>query len=196
MPVKLIKVLSLVVSVLLLFAFVVGCGGQKATPTGESDELEDTTQEPGETGEVAEEEEPEEPTYDFGGRVIKYSAWWDLAPVAGRSEGEDKMIERMAELEEKYNFKMEYLNIPWGQTLETFTASVLAGDPYADLAIVENTWFMPGLVSAGMCLPVDDIGVFDFEDPKWNQASLKAATWNGKIYGFKTGRQYPRGVMW
>ena len=197
MPEKLAKVLSLILVLLLLFSVAAGCGKQSTDQTSEDGKADGTVQETeGETGDAENNgEEPNEPAYDFGGRSIRYSAWWDLAPVAGSSEGADKMIERMAEMEEKYNFKMEYINIPYEQTLETFSASVLAGDPYSDIAIVENTWFFPGLVLSGMIMPVDALGVFDFEEEKWNQTSIKACTWEGKVYGFNTGRQFPRGVM-
>jgi multiple sugar transport system substrate-binding protein len=73
---------------------------------------------------------------DLGGRTIKMAAWWDLKP-AGNTAGEKASLEKREELEKKYNFKFEYLNVPFEEYWDKFTTTVLAGEPFADILIME-----------------------------------------------------------
>ena len=52
--------------------------------------------------------------HNFGGRTITYSAWWDLRPDPGVSLEMERKARRAAEVEKKYNVKINYVNIPWG----------------------------------------------------------------------------------
>jgi len=193
------RVLSLLLIVLLIFSFTAGCGTSGDTAVNnekEMDEVETSSEEGAPDEETPEEEEPVvEETYDFGGRVIRGMAWWDMNPVEGSSETADNQIARKAELEQKYNMKLEFINTPWMEYLEKITASVLAGDPCADYAFLEYYWFWPTLVANGFLQNLDDLNVFDFNEDKWNQTLLKIGTYNGKRYGFNVGRQEPRGVL-
>jgi len=192
---KAVKVLSGVMAVFFLFAVTAGCSGSKDISQDSNKPAETLEEKEGQpTGEEAE-LQAEEPAYDFGGRVMKFVAAWTLEPEPGSSEYADKMIARMADLEKKYNFKTEYLNIEMSQLLEQFTASVLAGDPVGDIVYVWSYWFYPSFVSAGMVYPVSDLGIFDFTEEKWNQDVIKFGTYQGKVYGFDTGKTYPRGAI-
>ena len=188
--------LSMLLVLVFLFSVITGCSSSDGTKDSNVDQPKET----GEQGQEQEqEEEPveEEPKYDFGGRTITYAAYWDPEPKPGGSEYEDKIIERTKDLEEKYNFKLEYLNVPSDQFTETFTASTLAGDPFAELAMVQTYWFFPGLVVNGFCYPVSDLGIFDFQEEKWNKQLLEAGTYEGKIYSMNTGKLFPRGgIYW
>ena len=75
--------------------------------------------------------------YDFKGRKITYSAWWELRPQPGASVDMDRQIRRVAEVEKKYNVKIDYVNIPWGEYLARYITTVMAGDRMADIACVE-----------------------------------------------------------
>ena len=40
------------------------------------------------------------------------------------------MLDRIAELEEAYNMNIEFVQVPWEEYVDTFTTSVLAGEPF------------------------------------------------------------------
>jgi len=192
-----IRFSSVILLVFFLFAVVTGCGSKPADTTKEGENLQEDAPAGEETQEEIGEEVVEEPEqkYDFGGRKIIAMAWWDQEPVAGTSEWADLTIEKIAQMEEKYNVDFEFLQVPWMEYLEKITSSSLAGSPVANWAWLEYQWFWPGLVSAGFLEPLDDFGIFDFNDEKWDQTALSVGMYEGKHYGFGTGRPSPRGVF-
>jgi len=135
--------------------------------------------------------EPVEEVYDFEGRVITAAAWWDLAPQAGTVVG-DRALLREAELEKEFNVSIEWLNIPWDGFMETLTASVLAGDPVADIIRIAPEWFYP-LVKGGFLQPLNEL--FDLTKEKWIRPGIEYATIEGNTYGFDAGRLWPEGVL-
>ena len=76
--------------------------------------------------------EPEAEPVDLGGRVIKVASWWDLKPVEAQQR-EKARLEKIAEIEKKYNCKIEFVNVPFEEYMNKFTTSVLAGEPFADI---------------------------------------------------------------
>lgn len=188
------KLLSIFLLLCMLISIFTACG--KSSEPSSSDQDKETEQSTDkEQGEELVEEE-EEIKMDLGGRVIKFSAWWDLTLVEGQFEHTDQVIARIAEMEEKYNFKFEYVNVPYDQYLETYTASSLAGDPFADLTYVASVWWYPTLVVPGFLTPLSDLGVFDFNEDKWDQTIISMATYKGKVYGVGEGRFYPANGVW
>jgi len=187
---KTFKCVSLLLVLFLIFASLIGCSGGK---TDQNTEQKDEEQ----SGEdvKGDQKEPEEQSYDFGGRTFRTAAWWDSEPKEGTSQSADELIARIRELSEKYNCKLEYLNIPWDQYLERVTSTTLAGDPFADYFYISSSWFWPTLVTGGMLYPLDDLGIFDFNDPKWNQQVISLGTYEGKKYAITTGRPEPRAVF-
>ncbi|MBD2869304.1 ABC transporter substrate-binding protein [Paenibacillus arenilitoris] len=94
-----------------------------------------------------------EPT-DLGGRTIRIAAWWDDKPK-GETANEIARLEKMAELEKAYNFKFEFINIPFEEYMDKFTTTVLAGEPFADVAIMEfKRAIVP--VKSGLVLPLSE----------------------------------------
>lgn len=137
-------------------------------------------------------EEPEE-VVDFGGRTIRSAAFWDLAPKAGTPRG-DRALARLAELQEKFNFTIEWVNVPWDAYLETLTASVLAGDPFADKTVVAPGWFY-SVAMRGFLEPLQEL--YDLTDPKWNKPIIEFATIGENTYGVYIGeRTWPQGVFY
>lgn len=133
--------------------------------------------------------------YDFGGRTVTYSAWWELRPQPGASVEMDRQIRRVTEVEKKYNVKIDYANIPWGEYLARYITTVMAGDSMADIASVEVNWFYPTLLLNNFCLPISSLGVFDFNDEKFQRETVTFGEYNGEIYCYEIGNVYPRGVV-
>ena len=136
-----------------------------------------------------------EERHNFGGRTITYSAWWDLRPDPGVSLEMERKARRAAEVEKKYNVKIDYVNIPWGEYLGRYITTVMAGDRIADIAIVEAEWFYPTLLMNNFCTNLSDLGVFDFTAEKFEPITVNLGTYRGKVYAYETGRLYPRGVL-
>jgi len=134
---------------------------------------------------------PTEEVRDLGGRTIRMSAFWDEKPKAGTPDG-DKLIARMAELEKKYNCKFEFLNTPFDKTSEKYAASVMAGDPFAEIVATDARWFL-GLAGKGFVTPLNDL--IDLKNTKWDPMTIKATTLNGKVYGMRAGKMEPNGMF-
>ena len=114
----------------IIFDYGLQWGGAKqaetppATPAPSTETAAETPKE--------EPAEPEAEPVDLGGRVIKVASWWDLKP-AGTTAGEKARLEKIAEIEKKYNCKIEFVNVPFEEYMNKFTTSVLAGEPFADI---------------------------------------------------------------
>jgi len=189
---KMWRFLSLALVVLLLFATVVGCS--KPSDEKEPGDVKEPSQNEGENTQEQEEQEEEEVTLDLGGRPIRLAAWWNLEPQEGVTEAGDRQIAYYKDLEEKYNFKIEYINIPQGEIVETFTASNLAGDPFAELVWLRDNYYMPQVASGGL-YPLSDLDAFDFNEEKWDKTISDFAQWNGKQYGMYPGKVDLRGLI-
>lgn len=134
--------------------------------------------------------------HNFGGRKITYAAWWELRPQPGASVDMDRQIRRVAEVEKKYNVKIDYVNIPWGEYLARYITTVMAGDRMADIACVEVNWFYPTLLLNNFCMDLSELGVFDFTKEKFQKETIEFGKYNGGIYCYEVGRIYPRGVLY
>ncbi|NMA33843.1 MAG: extracellular solute-binding protein [Clostridiaceae bacterium] len=196
------KLLALCLTVFMLVSVVAGCGQKTEEPTpnepvtGQADKPADKpADQPADQPEdkpAEPESEPEpEVVKDLGGRVIKVAAWWDLTPQGGTPSG-DRQVARREEMEKKYNFKFEYLNIPWDQVVQTYSSSVMSGEPFADIATVEDNWVI-SLAVAGQVNALDPY--FDFTDEKWDPLTKDVSTIDGKVYGMGTGKWWPRGIV-
>ncbi|HEY8363031.1 MAG TPA: extracellular solute-binding protein [Tissierellaceae bacterium] len=193
-----LKLIGISLIIILLVTSFLGCAKKPASDVSEKN---NQTQEPNgeqQTSEEVKKEEPpkeEEPDYDFGGRVIRSVAYWNRKPEEGASEIGDKLLARVAELEKKWNFKFEWIEVPHGEYVETLTASTLAGDPVAELAYIWSHYFLPGFVTSGIAYPVSDLGVFDFSESKWDPSKVEVGTFAGKQYNVEAGRGWPRSIV-
>jgi len=126
---KNMKVLTFLLLALMLVVTACGKGGNVSpTSTPAGDDAPPATEEP------AVEETPQ--TIDLEGRTIRIAAWWDEKPK-GETAGEIARLEKMEELEKAYNFTFEFINIPFEEYMDKFTTTVLAGEPFADVVIME-----------------------------------------------------------
>lgn len=178
-----------VASALLVFLMLAtGCAAWFA-PAGDPVEVETTTVPETET-ETETEPEPEE-VVDFGGRTIKVATWWDLTPQEGTVTG-DRQAARIAELQEKFNFTVEWVNVPWGEFSEAVSASVMAGDPIGD-KIWQDPWWYFNMAMRGFLQPLDQF--YDLTDPQWNPTATEFATIDGVTYGVYHGSRVHGSVL-
>jgi multiple sugar transport system substrate-binding protein len=143
-----LKVLTLVLFVMVMIVSACSSGGS-SEPTAKPS---DSTAPPA-TVEPTPSEEPAK-TIDLGGRTIRIAAWWDEKPK-GETAGEKARLEKMAQLEKDYNFTFEFINVPFEEYMDKFTTTVLAGEPFADVLIMEyKRAIVP--VKAGQVLPISE----------------------------------------
>lgn len=137
---------------LLVFAAACGSnGGNAGTETQQPASDPVASQEPAPT---AEEPEEEEPAVDLGGRTIRFLSWWDDTPTEDSADGIYR-IDQMEKVKKKYNINIEFINIPFEEYMDNLTASILAGEPLADMAVMEfKRAIVP--VKEGMVLPLSE----------------------------------------
>ena len=157
---KRMKVLSLLLLAVMLVLAACGGGGSKTNnnsggSTGSDSGAQTENSGSSNTGADSGSEPSEEPApIDLGGRTIRVAAWWDPKP-AGNTVDEQARLDKIAELEQKYNFTFEWINIPYEEYLDKLTTSTLAGEPFADIAIIEYRQVLP-LIKQGLVLPISE----------------------------------------
>ncbi|MFC4600787.1 ABC transporter substrate-binding protein [Cohnella hongkongensis] len=157
---------------------------------------------PAATAPASEEPAAEDPMadLDLGGMTIKFAAWWDATPQPTTPENQ-QIIENIAELEKKHNFKVQFEAVNYDQIAKTFTDSTLAGDPFAHFVRLERRWFVPTAVKKGLVLPVSDhVDVNSSEAAFGDEAAINGGTFDGKVYGMAAdvgglGMYYNRGLL-
>lgn len=146
------KMKALAATMLVFMMIIVGCSGANNAPAPNNSAAETNTEtqtEPEQNQEPVQEE-----VVDLGGRVIRLSAWWDLTPL-GDSPQSKAELEKIAEVEEKYNITIEFVNIPFENYMDKFTTTTLAGEPFADIVMLENKSALPAILK-GQLLKVDE----------------------------------------
>lgn len=173
-----LKVLTLVMFVMVLI--VSACsGGGASEPTVKPSESADTPAvvEPTPTEEAAK-------TIDLGNRTIRIAAWWDEKPK-GETAGEKARLEKMAQLEKDYNFKFEFINVPFEEYMDKFTTTVLAGEPFADVVIMEyKRAIVP--VKAGQVLPISEFTTAANDINNEQKLVMKLPSLGGGEYAFNS----------
>jgi len=164
---------------LLALIFVLAaCNKEGAKPA-------DTDPKPPEEQEQPEEEEvvvDELPENDFGGMTLTWAAPWQIVIDPDSNEFNEKWHARITELEEKWNFKLDLKEVGWDDYIGNYVRTTLAGEPVADIVYMLTNQFYPNLVSNGILYPVSDLGILDYNDPKWNKAGHEASEYKGSKY--------------
>lgn len=183
---KLVKVFAVTLAVALMSSVFAGCG-KKPADSGNQDEKSAAEK-------TNEGQTPVEEKIDMGGYEVKISAWWEQAPQPGTESG-DAAVEKLKEVESKYNVKITYLNIPHDETVGKLTETALAGEPMADVVNLEANTAIPGLAAPGFIRPLNEF-FDDFKDAKFKENIKRIATFNGKIYGFHSRAFSTHGIWY
>ena len=144
--------------------------------------------------------EPETtPPPDLGGRVIKFAAWWDLKP-AGNTASEKERLTKITEIEKKYNVKIEFVNVPFQEYMPKFTATILTGEPFADVLQMEYKSALPAILK-GQLLKVSEFTTPENDINKEGKLLVRNPAIAGEEYGFDnpgvggTGIHYNRDLF-
>ncbi|MBO9599031.1 MAG: extracellular solute-binding protein, partial [Cohnella sp.] len=184
------KFATTLVSLLMVSALAACGGGNKdngsASPSiAPSNSAESSESASASAPEVIEEGTPDM-DFDLGGRTIKVVSWWDMTPGENNPD-EIAKKKNLEELEKKHNFKMEFVNIDFGQYQEKVTASLLSGAPIGDIVRLGRNYTIPSLVKQDLLWPIDEYtkntNAFD------QDATNKWGVFNGRSYLFSEARE-------
>ncbi len=100
-------------------------------------------------------------------RTIKIGTWYDhfydstmsgidVNPNVTDPERDQKMFDNLKEVEQKYNVKIEFVNLTWDGIQESINTSILAGKPDCDIYEADVTFAVPA-VANGYVQKLDDV---------------------------------------
>jgi multiple sugar transport system substrate-binding protein len=171
------RILASSITLLLVLAFLSACAPEPTTttPTTSGTTTTETTVTPTTTKEVI----------DFGGKTIRL-ANWSASPWMG--PGTEAEANYRAELQKKYNFKLEYLPLidyNGDYMSAVVIPSIMAGAPIADIIYLMNDSVQP-LAAKGVLTALDTLETFDFVNDFEISARVRdCLTWfDGHVYGF------------
>ncbi len=98
------------------------------------------------------------PAFDFGGRTIKLGVWWDyyytsahsdISEDAGMSNAETAQLklDNVRRIEEKYNCRIEAVNLGWDGLQDSINTSITAGTPECDIYLTDLQFGVPAVVN-------------------------------------------------
>src|SRR5699024_8516971 len=111
-------------------------------------------------------------------------------------EKNQRVYDRIKELEEAWNFKYESKEIGWDDYVGNYIRTTLAGDPVGDIVYGLTPFVYPNLVDNGIVYPVSDFDIIDYEDIKWNTTAAKASEYKGKKYSLAPNGISTRDAIW
>jgi multiple sugar transport system substrate-binding protein len=98
------------------------------------------------------------PAFDFGGRTIKVGIWWDYYytsihtsinddPGLSNAETAQMKLDNVRRIEEKYNCRIEYINLGWTPIIESINTSIAAGSPECDIYLTDLQFGIPAALN-------------------------------------------------
>jgi hypothetical protein len=157
--VKIRRILSLAVALILVFALLAACTG------------DDAGGDPSDPGK----ETDTRPTVDErryeNTRPIEVGIWWnpdsiydsnrieitaeEANPIAGQMR-----VDNMRAIEQRYNISLRFLDMTYGGAQESISTSIMAGSPDVDVYCMDLNFGIP-FVMAGYCLPISSYAAPD-----------------------------------
>ena len=168
----------------------VGCGGDAASTSGDAPAESPAEAEvvASESPEVEEAAAPYDkyPAKDMNGRTFTFAYNWDAMPKeepdpATATVEDIYKWENLKRVEEKYNCKIEFINVPYEEIATKLTTSVMAGDPYADGVNLSAQQAIP-LAISGQIMALEDINLPEGDIFNDNDVLLPAMEVGDKHY--------------
>ncbi len=124
----------------------------------------------------------EEKTHDFGGMTVSLCNWWGWDLTPGLSDQNDRLIERIAETEAKFNVKIEMRKGP-EEYYDNMVATIMAGEPYGDM-MWAYPWDFPGWMKAGAAYDLTEIIADNGIDlSQYSPIAIGVGEYDGHYYG-------------
>jgi ABC-type glycerol-3-phosphate transport system substrate-binding protein len=154
------KLLTVIMAFILVLSLA-GCKKDNNTQT--VTQPDSTPTEAPETTEAAKEEETQTvdevyPAFDMQKRTIKVGIWWDMYytsehtditdnPGLTNTETAQMMLDNVRRIEEKYNVRIEYVNLGWDGIMESINTSIMAGTPECDIYLADLQFGIPAVIN-------------------------------------------------
>ncbi len=160
---------TILIAILLLSLAACGSGnGATSSPSGSGESTVSQT---------------ERETKDLQGREIRMFIYgFDRTWMENDINGQ-RTLNRFAEIEQKFNCTLKILSGPKDTTNEAIWATIIAGNPSADLVDGAGPHLIAQPVSNNLYMDLNSLSVFDWSDPKWNKGIMDLLDINGKQYG-------------
>jgi len=182
------KTLVLLMLVLLM-AFVAACNREPAVGESETPNVPA----PNQPIEEEPEDEPVVTQYRDLNRTIRVACWWTYMPETGSDppdpatasnyHNERLWYENQRRVEENFNVRFENLVIPWEAGITNLTASVLAGDPFAEWVMLPGDHMIAALLGE-LALSTDQFAS-PTSDLMTNQRFVEQrVSFQGDLFGF------------
>lgn len=174
-----------------LFLAVLMCLSTAACGTNPSENTGNTTTAPSTTG-TTQPEETTQPQLDFDGYEFLIADWMEEESDSEFDSTWEEFVYNYREsLADKYNFRYSRHNIALtGTYTELVPAKILAGDTDVKMYYFFEGYVVPS-VSQDLLWDLTELDSFDKDDPKWNQLSMKAFTFNDAVYAVDTAYTTP-----
>lgn len=131
----------------------------------------------------------------FNGQTVTIAYPWETDLTPGKSIAIDKMLARIAALEEKYDCKLEHKNIPIADYYDQMVNNTMAGNPFGDLMTMRITTFISA-AKAGIMADLTNLPAYknnlDRDLAKFAADALKV---DGKYYAMVSNPPPIRSMM-
>jgi ABC-type sugar transport system, periplasmic component len=150
----------------VLFLSLVSCA-EETPVSNETDSKSDT----GEEVSQVQQEDSNILLNEAGKRIITLGTWYDIYYVSKHDDINDDpqllnpetaqmRLDRMREVEKKYNIELRYVNLTFDGIQESINTSILAGDPDVDIYEVDIKFGIPAVLK-GYCVSLEDMELQD-----------------------------------
>lgn len=188
---RMIRVLSVIISLSLTAVALAGCGSGSSKNT--NTEKSSSGQESGSTKDQSKNEDSgnqeadkifeglkfKPGKMDLGGRTMVFSGW-NVVPEKGVNANWDRMFKLREKTEKKYNVKIQDVAVPEASFVEEVITKYSAGIKFADVIFCPSNYGLSLLKAKGLVKPLDDY--IDYEGDRFKNSGRFSQYIDGKHY--------------
>jgi len=198
---KALRFAALMLALVLSLALFAGCKGDKDNASSKEAASEVTTSL--DNTEVVDQYKDKEhellpESLDLGGYEVVFAtgSTEDIIPIAGESAEGDLRLEKLRDIEEKYNCKVMVMEAPskWDEAM----TAIASGEEYANV-IMPRIHQSGGFLQARLCADFRSSEISQYIDqsqPWWNETMEYSSNILGKVYAGASAMQNPAGTTW
>lgn len=183
---KAIRLMAMVMAMLMALTLLVGCDSNPDTSNS-------GTSNSGTSNDASSSASPldsiQEGLYDFGGITVTLAHPYEWYLEPGISSENDRLIERIAQIEKNWNVKLEFKTIDADTYWESMVTAVMGNEPYGDLMFA-FPWYMPDWIAGGAVKDlspiIEELGL-DLNDGTWSKVVTDDYTIGNQTFALSRG---------
>lgn len=117
---------------------------------------------------------------DLKGRTVKLFMWGYSKEWA--NEAGKRAVKRFAEIEKNFNCKFKVVAGPGETDFDPIFTSILSGAPSVDIVDTAGPHTIAKPIKGDLYLDLNQFGVFNWKESKWNKNANSVANFGGKQY--------------